>query len=243
MESHVTFSPAETRKASEIIYEQIRGKILSGELKPGDKLPGERALMEMMQRSRPTVREALRMLENSGLIRTVPGGGAVIREPSLEVIRLPIESMIALRSVSHAELFEYRSYLNEMAAAWAAERRTEEDLAALRACMAEAEAAVDDLPLFVEMDVRFHDLIASASHNRLAVIMSRVIHGLVIDMFTSVFDLKDEESRHGINRNVIEDHRRICRAIEVRDPDLARAEVHRHTVLFVDDNDLNVGTQ
>ena len=50
----------------------------------------------------------------------MPGGGAVIREPSLEVIRLPIESMIALRSVSHAELFEYRSYLNEMAAAWAA---------------------------------------------------------------------------------------------------------------------------
>ena len=78
----VTFQPAATKRASEIIYEQVREMIVKGKLKPGDRLPNERAMMEMFQRSRPTVREALRMLERSGYIRTSAGSnGAVVTEP------------------------------------------------------------------------------------------------------------------------------------------------------------------
>jgi DNA-binding FadR family transcriptional regulator len=59
------FSPFATQRASEVIYEQIRELIISGQLKPSDRLPSERTLMEMYHRSRPTIREALRMLESS----------------------------------------------------------------------------------------------------------------------------------------------------------------------------------
>ena len=80
------FTPAKTQRASEAIYNQIYPKIVSGELKPGDRLPPERELAEMFQRSRPVVREALRMLQQDGLLETSVGsaGGAVIRGGAAE---------------------------------------------------------------------------------------------------------------------------------------------------------------
>ena len=78
--SKALFTPAKTQRASEAIYNQIYPKIISGELRPGDRLPPERELAEMFQRSRPVVREALRMLQQEGLIETAVGssGGAVL---------------------------------------------------------------------------------------------------------------------------------------------------------------------
>ena len=82
------FTPAKTQRASEAIYNQIYPMIVSGELKPGDRLPPERELAEMFQRSRPVVREALRMLQQDGLLVTSVGstGGAVIRGISLKSV-------------------------------------------------------------------------------------------------------------------------------------------------------------
>ena len=74
MSDEVHFTPVVTQKASKVIFDQIREWIVAGDLKPGDKLPSERTLMNMLQRSRPTVREALRMLEHAGLIQIIPGG-------------------------------------------------------------------------------------------------------------------------------------------------------------------------
>ena len=71
--SKALFTPAKTQRASEAIYNQIYPKIISGELRPGDRLPPERELAEMFQRSRPVVREALRMLQQEGLIETAVG--------------------------------------------------------------------------------------------------------------------------------------------------------------------------
>ena len=59
----IPWQPVKTRRASEEIYLQLREFILSGQLKPGDRLPSERAMMAQLNRSRPTIREALRMLE------------------------------------------------------------------------------------------------------------------------------------------------------------------------------------
>ena len=72
------FEPAVVQKASEEIVNQIQDSILAGKLKPGDSLPPERELIKMFARSRPTVREALRVLEMKGLISVTGGGGTVI---------------------------------------------------------------------------------------------------------------------------------------------------------------------
>ena len=68
--SKALFTPAKTQRASEAIYNQIYPKIISGELRTGDRLPPERELAEMFQRSRPVVREALRMLQPGWSMRS-----------------------------------------------------------------------------------------------------------------------------------------------------------------------------
>ena len=108
--SKALFTPAKTQRASEAIYNQIYPKIISGELRPGDRLPPERELAEMFQRSRPVVREALRMLQQEGLIETAVGssGGAVIRGVSLKSVEEPLKNLVAMGAINLDELLEYR---------------------------------------------------------------------------------------------------------------------------------------
>lgn len=128
------FTPAKTQRASEAIYNQIYPKIVSGELKPGDRLPSERELAEMFQRSRPVVREALRMLQQDGLLETSVGsaGGAVIRGISLKSVEEPLKNLVAMGAINLEELLEYRHINDRGCARLAAIHHTEEDAAALQ---------------------------------------------------------------------------------------------------------------
>ena len=87
------FSPAETQKAPEVIYSQIYQRIISGKLKPGDRLPSERALAEQFHRSRHIIREALLMLQQDGLLTIEVGstGGAVIQGVSINMLASPLK--------------------------------------------------------------------------------------------------------------------------------------------------------
>ena len=110
--SKALFTPAKTQRASEAIYNQIYPKIISGELRPGDRLPPERELAEMFQRSRPVVREALRMLQQEGLIETAVGssGGAVIRGVSLKSVEEPLKNLVAMGAINLDELLGVSAY-------------------------------------------------------------------------------------------------------------------------------------
>ena len=93
----IPWQPVKTRRASEEIYLQLREFILSGQLKPGDRLPSERAMMAQLNRSRPTIREALRMLEQGGYIASTHGApGAVVQEPSLHGVEEPLAEMVEM---------------------------------------------------------------------------------------------------------------------------------------------------
>ena len=103
----IPWQPVKTRRASEEIYLQLREFILSGQLKPGDRLPSERAMMAQLNRSRPTIREALRMLEQGAISLQRHGApGAVVQEPSLHGVEEPLAEMI------HSIRFRCRSWVN-----------------------------------------------------------------------------------------------------------------------------------
>ena len=98
-ELHIQLDPA--KRASDDIYEQLRALITSGALKPGDRLPSERAMMAELQRSRPTIREALKRLEQGGYVTSTQGAsGAVVQELSLHAAEEPLKDMIQLSQVS-----------------------------------------------------------------------------------------------------------------------------------------------
>jgi len=180
----VNLKPIQTQRASEAIYDQIKDMILSGQLKPGDRLPSERNMMDMLQRSRPTIREALRMLERAGFIRTIAGSnGAIIQEPNTKGVEQSLEAMLQSSQITLEKMSEYRS-LNDVAiAGWAAERRTDEDLEALDGLLAHAEATVENYEDFI--------LIRSSipwaywlrtSKNEVAYIMTQVFSKLLVNM-------------------------------------------------------------
>ena len=132
--------PVETQRASAAIYEQVKGLILDGQLNPGDRLPSERSLMEVMGRSRPTIREALRMLERDGFIHTVPGGsGAVVQQPSADLVVQSLDAMLQVGKVSLTELGEFRMHNDVAVARWAAQRRTQSDIDALKTILDQME--------------------------------------------------------------------------------------------------------
>ena len=174
--SRALFKPAKTQRASEAIYNQIYPKIVSGELQPGDRLPPERELAEMFQRSRPVVREALRMLQQDGLLDISLGsaGGAVVRGVSLKSVEEPLENLVAMGAINLDELLEYRHINDRGCARLAAIHHTEEDAAALRKTLEGAKASLDIPFSFQEYDIAFHTALAAASHNTLAIMINEL---------------------------------------------------------------------
>lgn len=232
--SRFNFSPVQTQRASEAIYNQIRDQILNGAIAPGDRLPSERNLMEMFERSRPSIREALRMLESSGLIKTIPGsGGAVVLKLSAKSVEEPLQNMLVLNQMSYQELVEYRQ-LNEIAfAGWAAERRTEEELQDIIECFETSKLLLDDFVKFIEYDIVFHEKVVLATHNRLAGIVNKVVHTVVNNVLLTEYSARTEEARRNMCKDVLRTHELLLSAIKNKDVPLAKECMSNHITEFV----------
>ncbi len=234
--SSINLSPVPTQKASESIYQQISELIMSGQLAPGDRLPSERAMMEQLQRSRPTIREALRMLERAGLIKTIPGSnGAIVTEPSTTSFEQPLENMIAMNKISPSELLEVRELFEKTAVQWAVERRTEENLQELKEAIEASEKVGDDFAEFVKHDVAFHTAIAKAAHNELAGMISKVCHQMVLSILKNSYESKNAKQKKEMMDNIKKSHRLIYQSVLEQDVDAAYENMKAHIDFFSGD--------
>ena len=129
-------------KISQKIVEQIKEIILSGKLQPGDRLPTEKELAGQLKVSRPTLREALTVLEAIGLIEVRPREGSIIKSVLPQSIQEPIQDMIEVDPFKVLELFEVRKKVDSEGAAMAAERATEQELGKLRGYADELERQI-----------------------------------------------------------------------------------------------------
>lgn len=231
--------PAETQRASEAIFEQIKELILQGQFKPGDRLPSERSLMELMGRSRPTVREALRMLERAGFIRTVPGGsGAVIQQPSTDIVAQSLDAVLQVGRVSLKELGEFRMHNDVAVARWAAQRRDLADLDGLRDILGRMERSVRerDWSGFVSLDPEFHCGLAYAGDNTVAAIMSRVLSELCNPITIKTLEGKPAAEAEKQALSILGMHRKILDAVCAGDAQAAGEHMAAHIQDFVNDN-------
>lgn len=218
------------KRAAEEIYEVLRQRILSGELVPGDRLPSERALMVELQRSRPTIREALRRLEQGGYITTAQGtSGAVVCQPSLQAAEEPLQDMIRLGGVTVNEVSEYRQNNDSIIAAWAAKRAEAEDVAVIEDCVARQEQALGNVEEFVELDVQFHSALARASGNQVAVIVTEVLAGVEREILLKKLQSLSPAEGESMCRVILKQHFEILEAIRCGDSRGARAAMSAHT--------------
>jgi GntR family transcriptional regulator, transcriptional repressor for pyruvate dehydrogenase complex len=162
------------------VLDQLREAILSGRIRPGERLPGERQLCEEFGVGRPTLREALRSLEAIGMIEVRPGkgGGSYAVTPSETTLGDALASLVSLRGASLEDLAEFRVDFEGENAAWAARRADAGDIATLSALVAELREA-GDVEALAEVDIRWHEALARATKNRLRIGIALGIHGAV----------------------------------------------------------------
>ncbi|WP_295525672.1 FadR/GntR family transcriptional regulator [Novosphingobium sp. Chol11] len=212
-------------KSSDVLADRLRQDILSDAYQPGVTLPTERELVSATGLSRGSVREALRILEAQGLVHTRAGryGGTTVSQPTTNQLASHINLYAKGRSIPLRVLVEVRLALEPMVAALAAERRTEEDLTTLRAISVRIEeAAKENVPIFLEENVNWHDAIAAASHNDLLHAFATSVSGLMFE----ASQIK-EFAAIEVRERVILAHAKILEAIEAGDAALARRRVER----------------
>ncbi len=210
-------------KRSGAIYAQIFARIVAGEFPIDARLPAETELARRFGASRPVVREALSRLREDGVIVSRQGSGSYVkRRPDAAVLRFaPVNSIADIQRG-----FEFRADLEGAAAALAAGRWQEDDIAEIRNALAALECAIRDRELGVEADVQFHRAIARATHNpyHVAVQASLRAHIALGMNLTRNLSLPDASRL----RLVQDEHVEIVAAIEARDGARARAAMERH---------------
>lgn len=232
----VNFKPAVTKRASEIIFEQVRDMIVRQELKPGDRLPSERNMMDMFQRSRPTIREALRMLERGGYIRTIAGSnGAIVLEPDKHSIQQSIEEAMQIGRIDIGEMTEYRSISEAATVTWACQRRTEEDLRILREHLDKMADNVTNSQAYIAMDPEYHGLIAAAAKNTVSMLMSQTLSSINQNFMRIIAASMTDADQAEMFRKVHEMHEQIFNAIRDQDEARARIAMEDHLTAFASD--------
>jgi len=226
----VRFEKVRPRRVAETIVEQLEELVFSGRLQPGERLPGERELAERLQVSRPSLREAIGVLEAKGLLESRHGGGTFVRDVLGQSVTDPFLRLIAKRPQAAGDVLELRHALEEAAACHAAERATPEDLAAIEDALHALQAACERSPPAPDeeasADSAFLMAIAQASHN---VALVHVMRSLQRVLEADIARRLEQIHRHPEDYEVIKaQHARIHREIAAGDGARARAAVREH---------------
>jgi DNA-binding FadR family transcriptional regulator len=213
-------------KAGELVAGRLRRQIILGELKEGEALPSETALMEHYGVSRPTLREAFRVLEAEGLISIHRGarGGARVHVPDVSTSAKYAGVMLQYRGTSLADVYQARSILESRAAGLLAARRTRTEIDALEEALAESREAAKDPPRFVHVDERFHLLVVELGGNETLALLVQMLYHIIATANATVTALDTHPPDKGLSlaRRAHRMHEQLVSL--VRDGDPAQAE-------------------
>lgn len=212
------------------IASQLERRLMDAVWTPSQKLPSERELSDEFGVSRPIIREALKTLRHWGLVEIHPGRGAFAARSAAESSMRAVEYSIRGEKLSFFSLLEGRLFLESRIAELAAERRTDDDLARLQCEIEQMRTCWrDDIPAFERADLAFHLALASATSNRLYRIWLQPIIKLLEQTRQGVLTLGE------VRKRAIRWHQEILAGVRGRDPDRARAAMHRHLRDFATD--------
>ncbi len=209
---------------AEEVVTRLREMIQRGEISAGDRLPPERDLAKLLGVSRPTLRAGIRSLTTVGILQSRQGAGTFVTEagesPTLD--GSPLRMMAALHGFTIDEMFEARLSLEMSIAALAAERVSSEQMTQMAEEVAGMYASMDEPEQYLVHDMRFHQIVAAASGNRILTSLMNMIAKILFESRSKTvhraLDLKDSA----------EQHREIYRAIRARNPEDARQAMRHH---------------
>jgi GntR family transcriptional repressor for pyruvate dehydrogenase complex len=223
MENEVLYKPIQSSKVFERIAEQIEQRILSGELRSGDRLPTERELGEQFQASRTAVREAMKTLAQKGLVDMRPGRGTIVIDATSQAMQHSLGLMMKVSQKPNLEqLTEVRNILEPEIAALAAKRASESEIAALQAAVEIMDLNLQNADAFIAADNDFHRALAKATQNILILALVDSIVSLLSEQRKLIFTIDGGPERGQLH------HKQILHAITSHDSEAASKAMLAH---------------
>ena len=216
--------------AYRIVFQALEREILSQRLEIGQLLPTETELARQFGVTRHTVREGIRMLEETGMVRREAGRRLYVAKPLATASASRSSRALVMHRVTFRELLEVAVDMETAAAERAAERMTPEILDQLKDNLRATQAALASGASVIPLDVQFHELIAEATGNKALLVAREPISALFHPALDNLFS-------HPVGGPVgpprlLEAHRKIVEGFENRDPQEVRAWMHRHMIDF-----------
>lgn len=212
----------DTQPAYRLLADRIADQILAGEIRPGEQLPPEVALAEQFGVHRSTVREGIRLLEETGMLRRKSQKRLVVSVPDGSHLAGRTVQALLMRQVTVRELYEANLAFDPVLARIAAAGASSTQIARLHRNLRDTRAAAGDLVRLAALDAEFHSLVCEATNNVIFQTMRQPLHDLFLPMVSELVGTIDTSAR------MIAAHEHIVEAIERRDGADAEAWARRH---------------
>ncbi|TDH28629.1 FadR family transcriptional regulator [Segetibacter sp. 3557_3] len=209
-------------KPTDIIIQQVKDLLMSGQLKPGDKLPPERKLSEKFGVGRTHVREAIRKLEFYGILKTRPQSGTYVASIGISALESLIADVLKIDGYSFLSLVETREVLELSSVFHACERHNEEDIRLLENSLNDYIVKAEKHVTAVEEDLMFHLTIADLGKNKVLKSMLLIIIPDIIASY-NVFNVCQSSTN-----KALEEHRILYDQIKKRDAEAAVQTMKEH---------------
>lgn len=217
--------------AAQLVADAIRRRIVLGELRDGESLPSEQALIDQYGVSRPTFREALRILQSESLISIRRGsrGGATVHAPQVDTVARQAGYLLQHQHTSLADVYDARLVIEPPAAGLLAERATKAVLARLDAALEEERAAVGDPGRFARASARFHELVVElAGNNTLSLFSGILVEIIDAHTETVLLDAHDPATTGRDSGVAHRSHEHLVELVRAKDAAAAAAHWRAH---------------
>ena len=229
--SSIPVKPIRKKSVPEAVIQEIRSLIDAGHLVPGSKLPGERELAQMMNVSRPSLREALKVLSLLGVIENRPGSGTFLATASDQWSIEPFSILFLLKKSTLFEIFDARKILEGGVAALAASNRTDEDLKAMEETLEKMRLNLGKPEKYTKLETEFHRTIIEAAGNLVIADLMKKVYKLLKETRDRIYEKYSSRIRAYRDQDY-KNHETIYNAIKTGDAQMAAKAMADHLLEF-----------
>ncbi|MCB2296642.1 FadR/GntR family transcriptional regulator [Clostridium tagluense] len=221
----IDIKPVINKKAYFQIIETFVNLIVTNQVEYGERLYNESELMEILNVSRPTLREALRVMEFLGIITVTPRKGIIISDPKDNNYYLPLTYILAFEKTSNTDLFELRMAIELEMISLATSRGTDEDFAKLKQIFDEMTNLPDgEITNFTKLDQLFHIQVLNCAKNELCSKLMNTLNALIYNQLEQIHKALTNDDR----KNTMQKHYLIYQSLVARNEESARQAMKEH---------------
>lgn len=231
MDKKPHLQPIKKSRLYENAVDQIKSLILTKRLRPGERLPSERELAQLLSTGRPTIREALRILGLIGLIEIRLGDGTYVKEPNflpyVESVAAIISSRLSLEDGSILKLWEVRKIFEMGIIELACQKMTPQRLHLIEECLQRMEENIQNRESFIRYGEQFHRNLAEATGNEFLLLLYQSLWDMIHRNEYKIISQGYRQGAHSLRRTLAADQR-IYAALAKKDPEGAEKAMEEH---------------